>query len=170
MGSFSDFTGYANETGARLSEQPLVFEITRRLDATQREVFDFVSDIDRLSEWIWLCKKSWADNSRAEAPGEVGAVRMIQGPAGKPFREVIKTYEAPRMLAYSAPDAAFMGLCTEHLGVLTCEPHPDGGTVVCWQAYGRLPRASAKAWGGKKLFQVALSNGLQNLERKFSRR
>ena len=170
MSAFSDFTGHANETGARLSEQPLIFEVTRHLDATQREIFDFVSDIDRLSEWIWLCKKSWADNSRAEAPGQVGAARMIQGPAGKPFREVIKAFEAPRLLAYSADDVALLGLCSDHLGVLTCEPHPDGGTVVCWQAYGRLPRSSLKAWGGKKLFQVALGNGMKSLERRFSRR
>jgi uncharacterized protein YndB with AHSA1/START domain len=170
MRAFSDFTTFANETGARLSAQPLLFEITRHLDVTQQELFNYVSDFDRLSEWIWLSKKTWADNSNAEAPGQVGSVRMIQGPFGKPFREVVKAYEAPRMLAYSAPNGALFGLCTEHLGVLTCEPHPEGGTVVCWQAYGKLPRNAAKAWGGKKLFQVALGNGMKNLERKFTSR
>ena len=170
MGAFSDFTTFANETGALLSEQPLLFEITRHLDVTQQELFNYVTDYDRLSEWIWLSKKTWADNTNAEVPGQVGSVRMIQGPFGKPFREVVKAYEAPRMLAYSAPNGALFGLCTEHLGVLTCEPHPDGGAVVCWQAYGKLPRNPAKAWGGKKLFQVALSNGMKNLERKFTTR
>ena len=166
MAAYSDFTTYANETGARLSDEPLVFEITRHFDATQQEVFNYVSDIDRLGEWIWAARKSWPDNSKAEAPGQVGAVRVIQGPVGEPIREVVKAYEAPRMLAYSADDAAFLGMCSNHLGVLTCEPHPDGGTVVCWQAYGRLAGNKAKAWGGKKLFQVALGNGMKNLERK----
>ncbi|UCH30373.1 MAG: SRPBCC family protein [Myxococcales bacterium] len=170
MASFSDFTTYAQQTGARLSEQPLVFEITRHFDVSRQELFNYVSDIDKLGEWIWFAKASWADNSDAEVPGQVGAVRVIQSRAGPPVREVVKAYEAPRMLAYSAEDAAFMGMCTDHLGVLTCEPHPDGGTVVCWQAYGKLASNPAKAWGGKKLFQVALSNGMKNLERKLTNR
>jgi uncharacterized protein YndB with AHSA1/START domain len=170
MPAFSDFTTFANETGARLSEQPLLFEVTRHFDATQQELFNYVSDIERLGEWIWAARKSWADNRAAEVPGQVGAVRVIQGPVGEPVREVIKAYDAPRMLAYSAGNAAFLGTCTDHLGVLTCEPHPDGGTVVCWQAYGKLNRNSAKAWAGKKLFQVALGNGMKNLERKFAPR
>ena len=170
MGAYSDFTTFANETGARLSDQPLLFEIIRHLDVSQQELWNYVTDFDRLSEWIWLAKKTWADDTNAEAPGQVGSVRMIQGPAGKPFREVVKAYEAPRMLAYSAPSDALLGLCTDHLGVLTCEAHPDGGTVICWQAYGKLPQNPAKAWGGKKLFQVALSNGMKNLERKFPTR
>jgi hypothetical protein len=74
------------------------------------------------------------------------------------------------MLAYSANDAALLGLCTDHLGVFTCEPHPDGGTVVCWQAYGRLADNPVRAWAGRKLFQVALSRGMKNLERKFPTR
>jgi uncharacterized protein YndB with AHSA1/START domain len=167
MGAFSDFTAYAKETGSRLSDQPLLFEKTRRLDATQQELFKYVTDFDRSSEWIAGARKGWTDNSRAEVPGEVGAVRVLKSIAGEPIREVVKAYDAPRMLAYSAGDAAFLGLCTDHLGVMTCEPHPDGGTVLCWLAYGRLANNPAKAWAGKKLFQVALSRGMKNLERKF---
>ena len=167
MGAFSEFTTYAKATGSRLSDQPLLFETTRHLDVTQRELFNYVTDFDRLSEWIWAAKKTWADDTKAEIPGQVGSVRLIQGAAGKPIRETVKEFEAPRMLAYSANDAAFFGTCTDHLGVLACEPHPDGGTVVCWLAYGRLPRSAVKSWMGKKLFQVALGNGMKNLERKF---
>jgi len=54
--------------------------------------------------------------------------------------------------------------------VMTCEPHPDGGTVICWLAYGRLASSALKAWAGTKLFQVALSRGMKNLERKFAHR
>ncbi len=167
MGAFSEFATCATETGARLSDQPLLFETTRHLDVTQRELFNYVTDFGRLSEWLWGAKKTWADDTKAAVPGQVGSVRMIQGAAGKPIRETVKEFDAPRMIAYSANDAAFFGTCTDHLGVFTCEPHPDGGTVACWLAYGRLPRSPVKAWMGRKLFQVALGNGMKNLERKF---
>ncbi len=170
MGDFSDFTTYAKETGARLSDQPLLFETTKRLDVTQQELFDYVTDFDRSSEWIIGAKKSWTDNSEAEAPGEIGAVRVIKSGGPTPVLERVKAYEAPRMLAYSANDEAFMGLCSDHLGVMTCEPHPDGGTVICWLAYGRLASNPIKAWAGKKLLQVALLGGMKNLARKFSPR
>jgi uncharacterized protein YndB with AHSA1/START domain len=148
MGAFSDFTAYAKETGSRLSDQPLLLEKTRRLDATQQELFNYVTDFERSSEWIAGAMKGWTDNSNAEIPGQVGAARMLKSLAGEPIREVVKAYDAPRMLAYSAP-------------------HPDGGTVVCWLAYGRLASNPGKAWAGKKLFQVALGRGMKNLERKF---
>jgi uncharacterized protein YndB with AHSA1/START domain len=167
MGAFSDFTSYAKETGSRLSDQPLLMETTQRLDATQQELFNFITDFERLSEWIVGAKKSWTDDSEAEAPGEVGSVRVIESGAAKPVREVVKAYESPRMLAYSANDEAFLGLCFDHLGVMTCEPHPDGGTVLCWLAYGRVASNPVKGWAGKKLLQVALGRGMKNLERKF---
>jgi hypothetical protein len=167
MGAFSDFTAYAEETGARLSDQPLLVEETRHLNVTQHELFNYITNFERSSEWLWGAKKSWVDNTNAEAPGQVGAVRVLRSTGGKLIRETVKAYEAPRMLAYSAEDGAFFGLCTDHLSVLTCEPHPNGGTVICWLAFGRLARAPAKAWGGKKLFQVALGNGMKNLEQKF---
>ena len=170
MRAYADFTRYADETGARLTDEPRLFEVTSHFDVSQRELFDYISDFSRLSEWIWASKKSWADDSKAEAPGQVGSVRMIKGAFGEPVREVVKAYEAPRMLAYSANDGALLGLCTDHLGVVTCEPHPSGGTIMCWQAYGRLARGAAKAFAGKKLFQVALTNGMKNLERKFPTR
>jgi len=170
MGAFSDFTAYAKETGARLSDQPLVFATTKRLDVTQQELFNYLSDFDRSSEWIVGAKKSWTDNSEAEVPGQVGAVRVIKSGGSTLVRERVKAYEAPRMLAYSANDEAFLGLCFDHLGVMTCEPHPDGGTVICWLAYGRLASKPLKAWGGTKLFQVALGRGMKNLERKFAPR
>lgn len=170
VSTLSDFTTYARETGARLSDEPLLFETTRHLGITQRELFTYVTDFGRLREWIPGAKKTWADDTKAEVPGQVGSVRMIKGPFGPPMRETVREFDAPRMLAYSANDGAFFGTCTDHLGVLACEPHPDGGTVVCWLAYGRLARAPVKAWLGRRIFQFALGNGMKNLERKFSSR
>ena len=170
MVAYSDFTVYAKETGGRLSRQPLLVEKTAKIDTTQQELFNYVSDFDRLSEWIMGAKKSYTDDRHSEAPGQVGSVRVIESSAKEPVREVVKAFEAPRMLAYSANDEAFLGLCFDHLGVLTCEPHPDGGTIVCWLAYGRLASGPVKRWAGKKLLQVALTKGMKNLERKFSSR
>lgn len=169
MGRFSDFTEYAKQTGRSMTDQPLLVERTEHLDITQLALFDYVTDFDRLHEWISGVKKSWTDNTHAEVPGRVGSVRVIQPLAGKRFGETVRAYEAPRMLAYSADDAAFFGLCTDHLGVLTCEPHPDGGTVFCWLAYGRLASSPAKAWVGKKLFQLALGTSMKSLKRNLSR-
>jgi uncharacterized protein YndB with AHSA1/START domain len=170
MGVFADFTAYAEQTGSRLSDQALLVEQTQRLDTTQQELFDYITDFDRLNEWIVGARKSWADDTSAEVPGQVGSVRVIQSVAGKPVREVVKAYEAPRMMAYAANDGAFFGLCTDHLGVMTCEPHPSGGTVLCWLAYGRLASHPVKAWAGRKLFQVVLGTGMKRLERKFRTR
>jgi uncharacterized protein YndB with AHSA1/START domain len=170
MGVFADFTAYAKQTGSRLSEQALLVEQAQRLDTTQQELFDYITDFDRLSEWIVGARKSWTDDTNAQVPGQVGSVRVIQSVAGKPVREVVKAYEAPRMMAYAANDGAFFGLCTDHLGVMTCEPHPSGGTVLCWLAYGRLASHPVKAWAGRKLFQVALGTGMERLERKFRAR
>lgn len=167
MGAYSDFTAYAAQTGGRLSNQPMIFEKVSCLDVSQQKLFDYVSDFTRLDEWIVGAKKSWVDDTQADRPGEVGAVRVIESPVGAPVREVVKAFEAPRMLAYSANDEALRGLCTDHLSVITCEAHPDGGTVLCWQAYGRLPSPKWKAWAGKKLFETVLSRGVKNLERKF---
>lgn len=167
MGAFSDFTTYASDTGARLTNQPMIFETVSCLDVSQQALFDYVSDFTRLDEWIIGASKSWVDDTHAAQPGEVGAVRVIESVVGAPTREVVKAFEAPRMLAYSANDEALRGLCTDHLSVITCEPHPDGGTVLCWQAYGRLPSQAWKAWAGKKLFQAVLTRSAKNLERKF---
>jgi len=170
MRAYADFTSFADETAARLTDQPRLVEVTSHFESSQRDLFDYIADFSRLSEWIWASRKSWADDSKAEAPGQVGSVRMIEGPFGEPVREVVKAYDAPRMLAYSANDGALLGLCTDHLGVVTCEPHPSGGTVMCWQAYGRLASNPVKAFAGRKLFQVALTNGMKNLEGKFPTR
>lgn len=170
MRAYADFTTYADETAARLSNQALVFEVARHFDATQHALFEYVTHFDRLSEWIMGAKKSWADDSNAETPGQVGSVRMIQPYLGKVVQETVKAYEAPRMLAYSADDSALFGLCTDHLSVITCEPHPDGGTIICWQAYGKLAPGAFRSWAGTKLFQAALGVSMKNLDRKFPSR
>ncbi len=167
MGALDSYATYAEQVGARMSSQPQQLKITRRLGASQGELFEYVTDFSRLSEWIPGCRKSWSDDTHAEAPGQVGAVRMISSGLGKPVREVVRAYEAPRMLAYSATDDSLFGLMTDHLGVLTCEPHAGGGAVFCWLAYGRPAKSAAVRWVGDKVFRIALHGGTKKLEQRF---
>ncbi len=167
MSSLSEFSQYAREVGERLSDQPLQVAYSRQLGATQQELFDYVSDTDRLSEWIPGARKTWSDDSNAEAPKQVGSVRMISTGVGKPTREVVKAYEAPRMIAYSATDDSLFGMFTDHLSVITCEAHPSGGSVFSWLAYGRPADSQVKRWIGDKVFRFALGQGTKALERRF---
>lgn len=167
MGQFAEFTKYAAEVGARLSQQPLQMTYTAHLGVSQGEAFAYISDTDRLHEWIPGARKSWSDDTEAEHPKQVGSVRMIDAGIGKPTREVVRAYEPPRVLAYSATDDSLFGLYTEHLGVVGCEPHPSGGTVFCWLAFGRPADNAVKRWAGRKVFQVALGRGTRALARRF---
>ncbi|MBW2223199.1 MAG: SRPBCC family protein [Deltaproteobacteria bacterium] len=135
MGALSEFTTYAKATGSRLSDQPLLFETTRHLDVTQRELFNYVTDFDRASEWIWAAKKTWADDTKAQIPGQVGSVRMIQGAAGKPMRETVKEFEAPRLLAYSAHDAAFPWCAGSPTGGFRAQPSKPGWGKSCSKSH-----------------------------------
>ena len=72
------------------------------------------------------------------------------------------------MLAYSAPDGLF-GLCTDHLGVLTCEPHPTGAPSCVGRPTVGSRATSAPSLGGKKLFSRAQQR-YEEPERKFALR
>lgn len=170
MEGVDDFASYALEVGAQLSRQALQVKLIRHLDATQRQLFDYIRDFERLSEWIPGARKSWSDDTNAEAPGQVGAVRMISTGFGRPVREVVKAFEAPRMIAYSATDDSLRGIYTDHLSVITCEPHPAGGSVMVWLAYAQPARNPAKRWLGKKVFEVTLHRAIKTLERKLQDR
>ena len=50
MREYADFTGFADETGARLSDQPMLFEVVRHFDVSQNDLFDYLADFNRLSE------------------------------------------------------------------------------------------------------------------------
>ncbi|MEM8609813.1 MAG: SRPBCC family protein [Myxococcota bacterium] len=167
MGPFAEFTKYAAEVGARLSQQPLQMTYTAHLGASQAELFEYVSDTDRLNEWIPGARRTWSDDAQAELPKQVGSVRMIDAGIGKPTREIVRAYEPPRVLAYSATDDSLFGLFTDHLSVVGCEPHPLGGTVFCWLAFGRPADNPVKRWVGKRVFHMALGGGTKALKRVF---
>lgn len=167
MGQFAEFTKYAAEVGGRLSQQPLQMTYTAHLGVSQAELFEYISDTDRLNEWIPGARKTWSDDTHADQPKQVGSVRMIDAGIGKPTREIVRAYEAPRVLAYSATDESLFGLFTDHLSVVSCEPHPSGGAVFSWLAFGRPADSAVKRWAGKKVFQMALGGGTKALKRRF---
>lgn len=167
MGELDSYARYAENAGAQLSDQPLQMKIVRRLGVSQDDLFTFITDFERLSEWIPGARKSWSDDSKAEVPGQVGAVRMISGAVGAPVREVVKAYEAPRLLAYSATDESLRGMFTDHLSVIGCEPHSESGSVFTWLAFAKPAESAVMRFVGTKVFRFALGAGTKNLERRF---
>ena len=169
LGRMDDkYARYAHEVGARLTGQPLQLEKRAHLGASQAALFAYLTDIEKIAEWIPVAKRSWADDSNAEAPSQVGSVRVISTGVGTPTRETILAYEAPRMLAYSASDKSLFGMYTDHLSVITCEPHEDGGTVMTWLAFAKPGRPPMR-WLGPAVFAAALGGGMRNLKKRFPR-
>jgi hypothetical protein len=168
---------YAKQRAAELTRSPLSLERATRLSAKPEDVFAFITDFPRLPEWMPMIKRCTVDNSRAQTPGGVGAVRVIEAPAGKPTLETVVALEAPvsvggaptppGLLAYSASDASLMGMFTGHLGVLTCEPHPTGGTWLTWLSLAQ-PGKPPMGWVGPGMFKFVIGKSIANLERRFS--
>jgi uncharacterized protein YndB with AHSA1/START domain len=161
-----DPSPFALERGRAMTGSPLSLARATRLGAPPEEIFAFITDFPRLPEWMPLIKRCTVDNSQAQAPGRVGAVRVIEAPMAKPTRETVMAFEAPRLLAYSASDASLMGMFTGHLGVLTCEPHPQGGTWFTWLSFGHRGGAPM-GWFGPPMFNFVVGRSISSLERRF---
>lgn len=157
---------YAISRGQELTRSPLSIARATRLSAQPEEVFAFITDFPRLPEWMPMIKRCTVDNSRAQTPGGVGAVRVIEAPAGKPTLETVVALEPPRLLAYSASDESLMGMFTGHLGVITCEPLPEGGTWLTWLSFA-VPGKAPMGWVGPGMFKFMLGRSIKNLERRF---
>ncbi len=168
---------FALERASQLTRSPLTLARAAHLAASPAEVFAFITDFPRLPEWMPMIKRCTVDNSRAQTPGGVGAVRVIEAPAGKPTLETVVALEAPvpadggptppGLLAYSASDASLMGMFTGHLGLLTCEAHPAGGTWLTWLSLA-TPGKPPMGWVGPGMFKFMIGKSIANLERRFS--
>ena len=113
-----------------------------------------------------MMKRCRVDNTRAEMPGGVGAVRVIDSGFGDPTRETVLAFEPPRLLAYSASDASLRGLFTRHFGVLLSEPHPRGGTWLSWLSYARSGIGPQK-YLGPGVFKLVIRQWLAHLSERF---
>jgi carbon monoxide dehydrogenase subunit G len=161
------FDAYALETASRLTDHPLHVKAQGRVGVSPDEIFDFITDIERLASWLPTARRSWSDDTKAEHPMQVGAVRMIDPGFGPPAEETVVLFERPRAYAYKASDATLKGMLTDHLGVITVESHPSGGSVLTWLAFGKPPRSKLMAALGKKVLAYVLYGGIRRLERKF---
>ncbi len=152
--------------GSSLTQAPLVLPCAARLGADPARIFAFITDFERLPEWMPLMRRVTVDNSRAEKPSGVGAVRVIDSGIGKPTEETVVALEPPELLAYHASDASLRGMFTEHLGVLVCEPHPAGGTLLSWLTYARPGKGPAR-FVGPTVFKQVIQRSLEQLTRRF---
>ena len=170
MSNLDAFAAYALERGAALTPEPLQERVQARVRVTQEELFAYVTDFEKLAEWIPMASRSYSDDTHAEAPGQVGAVRVIHATgAPKPTLETVKAFESPRLLAYSAADECLFGMFTNHLSVITAEPHPSGGSVFTWLAYGRPAKRLPMRLAGKGMFKGVLNAGTKKLVKNLGR-
>jgi uncharacterized protein YndB with AHSA1/START domain len=156
-----------------LAEVPLVLARAIRLAAAPERVFAFITDFERLPEWMPMMRRAWVDNRHAQTPGGVGAVRMIDSGFGKPTEERVVALEPPSLLAYSASDASLRGLFRSHLGVLVLEQHPaEGalrpgeGTRLSWFSYA-LPGRGLQRFAGPSVFKLVVDQSLARLGERF---
>lgn len=161
-----DPSPYALERGRALAKAPLQLSYAVRLGVSPDELFAFITDFPRLPEWMPLIKRVRVDDTRSDKPGQIGAVRVIEAPVGPPTLEVVKAFEPGKLLAYSATDASLMGMVRDHLGVLTTEPHPDGGAWFTWLSFGNTGSFPMRLFGGP-VFRFVLGRSIDNLERRF---
>jgi uncharacterized protein YndB with AHSA1/START domain len=161
-----DPSPYSLARGSELTRAPLVLGRAAHLGGSPELVFAFITDFERLPEWMPLMRRCRVDDTRAVTPGGVGAVRVIDSGVGKPTEETVVAFEAPRLLAYRASDASLRGMFTDHLGVLTCEAHPQGGTWLSWLSYARVGKPP-QSWLGAGVFKYVIGHSLAQLERRF---
>ncbi len=161
------FDDYALEVAKQLTDKPLVARSQGRVGVPPSEIFDFITDCERLASWIPTARRSWSDDTAAEQPMQVGAVRVIDSGFGPPAEERVVHFERPRAYAYEATDATLKGMLTDHLSVIGVEPHPKGGSVLTWLSYGQAPRSRIMQALGKRVFAYVLDSGMRRLERKF---
>lgn len=153
---------------ASMTTEALQVEVRGRLGVSCEEAFRYVTDASKLADWLPVGKSSRSDDSRAETPGGVGSVRVIENKPLPPTRERVVAYDAPGYFyAYSASDSALMGMFTNHLGAIGLEPHPEGGCVITWLAYGKPGRSWLLRYAGLRMFRFVLGQGTKNLEKRF---
>lgn len=158
---------YAMDRGVELAKgSPLQQEYRALLGASPKEVFDFISDFERIPEWMPFVKRVSVDNENADIPGQVGAVRVIES-FGSTTVEKVVAFEPEHLLAYSATDESLRGLYHAHLSVISCELHELGGTNFTWLSYAK-PGSFFVGSFGPLIFRSVLKKSVDNLKKKFS--
>ena len=155
------------QTTHALTTSPIQLDLTARVNASPETVFDFAADHNRLPEWAPGVKSVEVDNSDAEQPGEVGAVRYLSGAFGKPDKEVVRAFDRPRLLSISNSDESLHGMFTDHIGIIVFESEGDGTRLrlrIC-AVPGRNPIAR---FIGKRLLPIMMGRARRNLQQHFT--
>lgn len=163
----ADYGRIALDLGAKLASAPLQIEAQGRVGLDHEALFAYVTEIERLPEWLPFAKRATADDTKAEKPSGVGSVRQIYAGGKNPTCERVVHHEAPRLYAYSARDKDLFGAFTKHLGVIATEPHKAGGSVITWLAYGEPSRIVPLHYVGMRVVGYVLRKGIANLEKRF---
>ena len=86
---------------------------------------------------------------------------------GKVTQEVVRAFEPPTWLAYSATNQSLGGMYTDHLGVLICEPEGTDKTRFQWRTYAQPAYLPFMRWLGKNVFKFVIEKSLKNLRKRF---
>lgn len=166
MVSQAEPSAYALKRGRELTASPLAHTFAVPLAVDHRELFAFITDFPRLPEWMPLISRATVDDSQANTPGQVGAVRVIQATLGKPTLERVVAFEPERLLAYSASDASLMGMYRDHLGVLVSEPLGQNLSQLTWLTFCEMGTAPMR-WLGPAMFRYVIGTSVKNLQRRW---
>jgi hypothetical protein len=166
----SDYGRIALDLGAKLAKSPLQIEAQGTLGLDHEALFAYVTNVEKLPEWLPFARTAKSDDSNAETPSGVGSVRQIFTVGSKPTCERVVHFEAPRLYAYSARDKDLFGAFTKHLGVISVEKHHVAGSVITWLAYGEATRIVPLHYAGMRIVGHVLRKGIANLEKRFPAR
>ncbi|MGK5090570.1 SRPBCC family protein [Deltaproteobacteria bacterium TL4] len=150
----------------QLTDAPLQSAYVAILGAPPQEIFKFISDFERLPKWMPGMNKVVVNNEEAETPGGVGAIRRIYS-FGKLTEEVVKAFDPPNFLAYSATDKSLGGMFTQHLGVLLCETEGEQNTRFQWKTYAQPASSRIMRWAGEQVFNFMVETSIKNLRQRF---
>lgn len=139
------------------------FVLRARLAADQASVFSYVSDIGHLAEWVPGVRRATADNTGAELPGGLGAVRVLEAPFGLKVRERIVAWAPPHGFAYALQDSR---LAPNHLAIVTVTPDGDGKSTIAFEEYYDLPLFTLRIIADA-IMRRAVSGMVRNLVHRF---
>ncbi len=133
---------------------------TVQLDAGSGTIWNYLTDYANLSEYVPGVLTVETDNSMAQSPNGVGAVRTVRlaQPDGSSVEltERIVIFEPGAALGYAIGDDNPLGM-VDHLGLIQLTA-ADGGTALSWSQYYGHPDLDAFAAGvTQSMDQVAIN-------------
>lgn len=133
-----------------------------RLHARQDEVFSFIRQHEKWTNWFPVLEAVSVDNRQAQSPGGNDCIRHCTLVNGAQFSERIVGYDAPNQFGYAIEDGNPLGV-QGHLAVVTVEAEAAGSSTLRWYQYFDHPQAETFV---QEVNQI-LDGGIQNLFERF---